>query len=98
MDNKYEELGNEAQEDSYEKFEYEFEEALIILKNGGKVTRRGWNGKNLWIRLCESTYVTYNNSPILNIERIFIIEGNSKVNSWVPSISDLLADDWQRVK
>lgn len=71
-----------------------FEEALYHLKNGLKLFRSGWNGKNLYVRLVKSTFVTYNDSPLLNIDPIFIIEGGEKIKSWVPSIGDLLTDDW----
>lgn len=63
-----------------------FSEVLEGLKEGKRYQRKGWNGKGL----C----VTIHNVP--GIQPFFLIVDAAKLisNTWVPSISDLLAEDW----
>lgn len=63
-----------------------FSEVLEGLKEGKKYQRNGWNGKGL--------YVSIHNVP--GIKPFFIIVDSVRLitNTWVPSVSDLLAEDW----
>ena len=64
---------------------YDFSDALRYLKRGCKVARKGWNGKNMHIEKKE----------IDGVEVFLTITGpTGRVNTWVPSISDLFAEDW----
>lgn len=68
-----------------------FGQALDELKNGGKASREGWNGKGMWVRIVESATIG-NNTNILSF---FIIKNTlNTFNTWVPSVSDILAEDW----
>lgn len=77
-----------------------FEDALDILKAGGKVAREGWNGKGMHI-----LHVPGNDIgdviflPYLSIqypENHFLY---SNANCpWTPSQTDLLSDDWYEVE
>lgn len=82
-----------------------FQGALAALKDGHRIARAGWNGKGMFAYMVpaasypvqtgaakahfgEGTLVPYN--------AYFALKGvDDTVNTWVPSISDLLAEDWQ---
>ncbi len=78
--------------------------ALNHLKNGNKVSRKGWNGKDMFLFLVNGSSFVVNRPPLLGVYP----EG-SKVNyhahidmktvdgtivPWVASQTDLLANDW----
>lgn len=67
--------------------------ALGILRNGGRVSRLGWNGKGQYLGLQVPDEQSMNTLPY-----IFIITVDEKRVPWVASQSDLLATDWIRVK
>lgn len=78
-----------------------FSDALNLIKNGVRVTRAGWNGKNMWIFLvdgaeysihCWSAPEGENNTPFIAIKTI------DAVVPWVASQTDLLAEDWAKVE
>ncbi|QLY65797.1 MULTISPECIES: DUF2829 domain-containing protein [Enterobacter cloacae complex] len=74
--------------------------AVEALKLGKRVTRVGWNGKGLWLELVQQ-------SPSVDlpyIRLIYPVPGNGAMPypngarvPWVPSQTDVLADDWQIV-
>lgn len=69
---------------------FNFEEALKYLKRGLKICRKGWNGKGLYIELEKGG--NYKFSEILPY---FVIKNTqNSFNTWVPSVSDLMAEDW----
>jgi hypothetical protein len=77
--------------------------ALQALKNGYKIVRPGWNGKGMFIYYVPGgtfptltdvakqefgDHVTYN--PYFAIKNV-----NGTVSTWVPSVNDCLAEDWE---
>ena len=69
-----------------------FGQALEELKLGRKVAREGWNGKGVYIQM--NTGGNYNESS--KIMPFFVIKNvQNSFNTWVPSVSDCLAEDWQ---
>jgi hypothetical protein len=77
-----------------------FSEALEHVKHGKKITRAGWNGKNMWVRLFSRTelplacVITH---PFLVIE---YPQGHSAYLDgscipWLASQTDILAEDWR---
>jgi hypothetical protein len=77
--------------------------AVEALKKGLKVDRFGWNGRGMFIY-----YVPANKYPaVTDIAKeefgdlvpynayLAIRNVNGTVSTWVPSINDVLADDWQ---
>jgi len=73
----------------------DFSWALQMLKRGKRISRAGWNGKGLWVEMAE-IYM-----PVigLDLEPFFVIKNVSgTLNTWVPSVSDLLAEDWEVVE
>lgn len=70
----------------------DFSEALNYLKQGGKLKRKGWNGQFQYVKSCKCEFCG-KMFVIVNIGTI-----PNTVNIWVPSISDLFADDWEIYK
>ena len=78
-----------------------FGEAIIALKEGKRVARKGWNGKEQYIEL--ATSISYKNTKgeIINAEHQTIgnqaiaFVGTSGVQlGWLASQADMLAVDW----
>lgn len=70
-----------------------FGQALESLKRGAKVAREGWNGKGLYVQLHKGG--DYEFSELLPF---FVIKNvKNSFNTWVPSVSDCLAEDWELV-
>ena len=67
--------------------------AIEALKAGKRVARDGWNGKGLWVE-----YVPAKDFSFSELLPHFVIKNtNNSFSTWVPSINDCLADDWQIV-
>ena len=70
---------------------YNFGRALEELKNGNKVLRSGWNGKGMYIQLNKAREFEFSElCPFFTIKNV-----RNSFDTWVPSISDLLAEDWE---
>lgn len=78
-----------------------FGEAINVMKNGGRVSRSGWNGKAQYIEL--ATDISYKNpdGEIINANhdaignKAIAFVGTSGVQlGWLASQADMLADDW----
>lgn len=81
-----------------------FGEAINLVKEGKKIQRSGWNGKNQYVEL--ATCISYKNADgiIVNCEhdaignKALAFVGTSGVQmGWLASQSDMLAEDWQTV-
>jgi len=71
-----------------------FGEAIEALKSGYKVCRKGWNGKGMYIEYCKDKDHDFSIiEPFLLIKNV-----KNSFNTWVPSISDLMAEDWEVVE
>ena len=82
-----------------------FGDALVALKNGERVARKGWNGKNQHVEL--ACCITYVNSEqlIVNVDhknignKALAFVGTSGVQmGWLASQADMLAEDWYIVE
>ena len=87
---------SEAEEDFMKKFKrltikimFEFTEALLHLKNGSRIERKGWNGKGMFIAL-----QTPDEGSKMTLPYIYISTVDGKLVPWLASQTDLLADDW----
>ena len=79
---------------------FNFGDAIKYLKRGLKVARKGWNGKNQYVRQVDP----YNDRAFRVIEKeeidgtlypyFALKNAQNGFIPWVPSIGDLLADDW----
>lgn len=76
----------------------DFGKAIETLKNGGKVSRSGWNGVGLWLEL----QVPDANSK-MTLPYIYMnYPNNAKTTPgakvpWLASQTDVLATDWEIV-
>lgn len=82
-----------------------FGDALHFLKQGLKLQRRGWNGKGMFVFLVNGSTFKVNRAPLLGIfpegteinyrPHIDIKNVDGSIATWVPSIGDVMAEDWQ---
>jgi hypothetical protein len=68
---------------------YTFSEALILLKQGKRLTRTGWNGAGQWISL-----QTPDNNSKMSLPYIYMQTAQGDLVPWLASQTDLLAEDW----
>ena len=81
-----------------------FGQAIEVLKTGNKVTRVGWNGKDMFLFLVQGSQFKVNRPPLLGIypegteinyrPHIDMKTVNGAIVPWVASQSDLLEEDW----
>lgn len=81
-----------------------FEEALKVLKNGGAVTRLGWNGPGQFAYAVPAAHYPaqtgvakahFGVGSLVPYAGYFALKNAQGVVSvWVPSTGDLLAEDW----
>jgi len=79
-----------------EKTYLKFGEALDIIKVGGMVERKGWNGKDMYVTLIPARRAVYQGSNIQDCLALKTPEGNMQPG-WLPSQEDLLTEDWRIV-
>lgn len=85
----------------------DFGTALAALKNGDRIARTGWNGKNMWLHLVPgSQFEVEAHRPIGRAEPSLIGQtvtyrphidmrtADGEFVPWIASQSDLLGDDW----
>ena len=83
-----------------------FGQAIEVLKTGNKVTRVGWNGKDMFLFLVQGSQFKLNRPPLLGIypegteinyrPHIDMKTVNGEIVPWVASQSDLLGEDWMQ--
>ena len=81
-----------------------FGAAIEALKEGKKVSRSGWNGKDMFLYLVPGSTFQVNRPPLLGIyeegteinyrPHIDLKTADGSVATWSPSGSDALAEDW----
>lgn len=69
-----------------------FEGALRFLKTGGRATRQGWNGKDMWLGLQRP-----NHKSMMTLPYIFMRTAQGDLVPWLASQTDLLAEDWELI-
>ena len=81
-----------------------FDKAIELLKQGKKVQRQGWNGKNQYIELAMCISYTNADGNVINAEHEAIgscaiaFVGSSGVQiGWLASQADMLSEDWIEV-
>lgn len=70
----------------------DFSAALLMLKSGEAVTRKGWNGKGLLVQAQYPDDHSKMGNPYLYIDARAL---GGERNPWVPSQTDLFAEDWE---
>jgi hypothetical protein len=86
----------------------DFSEALIMVKAGHKIARKGWNGKDMFLFLAPGSVFKVNRHPLLGIypegteieyhAHIDMKTAQGYVVPWLASQPDLLTNDWEVVK
>ena len=71
---------------------FDFGVALGMLRDGERVTRRGWNGRRMWLKL-----QTPDSHSKMTLPYIYMSTVTGDLVPWVASQSDLLTDDWELV-
>jgi hypothetical protein len=81
-----------------------FSHALQAIKEGKRVSRKGWNGKGMFLFLVAGSNFTVNREPLLSImgegakvtyrPHIDMKDAEGKIVPWLASQTDILADDW----
>jgi hypothetical protein len=77
-----------------------FGQALEAMNGGGRVARKGWNGKGMWLRLIEF-YQLDGNPYTLGLKLLPWIGMKTADGAFVPwlaSQTDMQAEDWEVVK
>jgi hypothetical protein len=69
-----------------------FGQAIEILKEGGMVTRQGWNGKNMYLKLQPT-----DESNKMTLPYIYIKTVDDHYVPWMASQTDILTEDWQQI-
>lgn len=83
-----------------------FGDALVVLKQGNRVARKGWNGKDMYVFLAyEADFVT--DADISAFDQLDVEVGDMLVMKtaqntfqpgWLASQADMLAEDWYIVE
>ena len=81
-----------------------FSWAIMRLKEGAKVQRKGWNGKKQYIELATNISYKNTNGEIINVNhnemgnKAIAFVGPSGVQiGWLASQADMLSEDWEEV-
>lgn len=92
-------IKKEKQEDTFD-----FGKAIQLLKEGKRLQRNGWNGKEQYIELATNISYTSADNQIINSEhdaigsKAIAFVGTSGVQlGWLASQTDILAEDWKIV-
>jgi hypothetical protein len=88
----------------------DFQDALMHLKDGYRITRAGWNGKGMWLTLSPGCaelrpdriwpeqiqdYANMHGGTAAFRPYIMMLTAQGDFVPWVASHTDLLAEDWQ---
>jgi hypothetical protein len=68
---------------------HDFGYAIQMLKEGNAVSRAGWNGKGMWLRL-----QTPDKNSKMSLPYIYMSTVTGDLVPWLASQSDILATDW----
>lgn len=74
--------------------EFNFGEAVKYLKRGLRVARSGWNGKKMYLGLCEGGGFR---DGYRTCDFIYMKTADDKIVPWLASQTDVLAEDWEIV-
>lgn len=72
--------------------QYSFSDALKALKNNGRISRMGWNGKGMYLEMQRPDL-----GSKMTLPYIYMKTACNNLVPWLASQTDLLADDWTLV-
>ncbi len=70
-----------------------FSAALAFIKEGKRVSRKGWNGKDMWIELIEAGNAMCGQFAMQDCIGMKTVD-NVMQPGWLASQADLLDEDW----
>lgn len=77
----------------------DFGQALIELKNGNRVKRKGWNGDGIFLALQVPDKNSKMTQPYIYIDTLGLKTNNPNAPKgrvpWLASQTDMLAEDWE---
>lgn len=83
---------------------FDFSHALLLLKDGKKVAREGWNGKNMFIFLVQGSTFQVSRAPLNQFypegteikyhAHVDMRTATGEIVPWLCSQTDMLASDW----
>lgn len=81
-----------------------FGQALEQVKNGKKIARKGWNGKEMFAFMVNGSTFNVNRAPLNEIypegtkveyrPHIDLKAADGTIGVWNPNMMDILANDW----
>lgn len=103
MSSRYREMTKKQDE---KKDVFDFGKAIQYLKEGKRLQRQGWNGKNQYIELATEISYKNNDGLIINVfhnamdgSKAIAFVGTSGVQlGWLASQADMLAENWKIVE
>ena len=75
----------------------DFSDALLWMKEGKRVMRRGWDGKGQFVFVATVSSLESQHCSGLSINPTEILmqcSADKVLSAWLPSTSDILAEDW----
>lgn len=85
-----------------------FGDALEALKQGKKVARQGWNGKDMWLHIANGKhgvsfefglYCLGEEKDLVHLPSIVQKTSDNKyLIGWVPSQEDMFSEDWMIIE
>ena len=70
-----------------------FSTALVLIKDGARLQRKGWNGKNQFVEIQRPDQHSKMTEPYL-----YLRNAQGGLVPWLASQGDLMAEDWQTVE
>jgi len=83
-----------------------FGQALELLKKGKAIAREGWNGKGMFVYLVSANSYPASTEIAKNYFKGELVPYNAylaiknvdeTISTWVPSVNDVLAEDWTAI-
>lgn len=83
----------------------DFSDALLNVKSGLRMQRKGWNGRGMFIFLVPGSVFKVNREPLLSIlgegtevnyhGHVDMRTADGQIVPWLCSQTDMLASDWE---
>lgn len=68
---------------------HDFGWAMNQLRNGHKISRKGWNGKGMWLKIQRPDFNSKMSRPY-----VYLKTADNQLVPWTPSQIDLFECDW----
>ncbi len=75
-----------------------FGKALDVLRDGDAVTRLGWNAPDQCVFLVPGSEIAVAGRTVEYRDRIDLRAVNGEIDTWQPTVNDVLAYDWDYVR